>query len=93
MKNNEVITDELQQRNQILKQKIKGNVIEGAEDSVKKYMAKDLLISNIATQIKGVLIELEDFRTRSMRSTLTFKNIKEENRSAWEDSARVPESS
>ena len=56
-------------------------------------MAKDLLISNIATQIKGVLIELEDFRTRSMRSTLTFKNIKEENGSAWEDSARVPESS
>ena len=93
MKNNEVIIDELQQGNQILKEKIKGNIIEVAEDSVKKYMAKDLLILNIETQIKGVLIELEDFRTRSMRSTLTFKNIKEENGSAWEDSARVPESS
>ena len=56
-------------------------------------MAKDLLIPSIKTQIKGVLIELEDFRTTSMRSTLTFKNIKEENGSAWKDSARVPKSS
>ena len=56
-------------------------------------MAKDLLIPSIKTQIKGVLIELEDFRMRSMRSALTFQNIKEENGSAWEDSARVPESS
>ena len=56
-------------------------------------MAKDLLIPSIETQIKGVLIELEDFRTRSMRSTLTIENIKEKNASAWEDSARVPESS
>ena len=80
-KNNEAIIDELRQENQTLKEKIKADIIKGAEDSVKKYMAKDSLIPNIEAQIKGVFIELEDLRNRSMRSTLIFKNIKEENES------------
>ena len=60
-----------------------------AEDTVKKYMSKGSLIPKIKAQIKGVFIELEDLRNRSMRSTLIFKNIKEEIESTWEDSARV----
>ena len=52
-------------------------------------MAKDSLISKIKAQIKGVFTELEDLRNQSMRSTLIFKTIKEENESTWEDSARV----
>ena len=59
-KNNEAIIDELRQENQTLKEKIKADIIEGAEDSVKKYMAKDSLIPKIKAQIKGVFIELED---------------------------------
>ena len=89
-KNNEAITDELRQENQRhSKEKIKADIIEGAEDSVKKYMAKDSLISKIEARIKRVFIELEVLRNQSMRSTLIFKNIKEENESPWEDSARV----
>ena len=75
-KNNEAIIDELRQENQTLKEKIKAYIIEWAEDSVKNYMTKDSLIPKIEGQIKGVFIELEDSRNRSMRSTLTFKNIK-----------------
>ena len=52
-------------------------------------MTKASLIPKIEAQIKGVLIALEDLRNGSMRSTLTFKVIKEENDSTWEDSARV----
>ena len=75
-KNNEAIIDELRQENQTLKEKIKAYIIEWAEDSVKNYTTKDSLIPKIEGQIKGVFIELEDSRNRSMRSTLTFKNIK-----------------
>ena len=89
-KNNEAIIDELRQENQTLKEKIKADIIEGADNSVKKYMAnKDSVIPQIEGQIKGVFIELEDLRNQSMRSTLIFKNIKEENESIWEDSTRV----
>ena len=89
-KNNEAIIDELRQENQTLKEKIKADIIEGADNSVKKYMAnKDSVIPQIEGQIKGVFIELEDLRNQSMRSTLILKNIKEENESIWEDSTRV----
>ena len=89
-KNNEAIIDELRQENQTLKEKIKADIIEGADNSVKKYMAnKDSVIPQIEAQIKGVFIDLEDLRNQSMRLTLIFKNIKEENESIWEDSTRV----
>ena len=52
-------------------------------------MTKDSLISKVEAQIKGVFIELKDLRNQSMRSTLIFNTIKEENESTWEDSARV----
>ena len=52
-------------------------------------MTKDSLISKVKAQIKGVFIELKDLRNQSMRSTLIFNTIKEENESTWEDSARV----
>ena len=40
-------------------------------------------------QIKGVLVELEDLRNQSMRSTMIFKNILKENELTWEDTAKV----
>ena len=39
-KNNEAIIDELRQENQTLKEKIKADIIEGEEDSVKKDLQK-----------------------------------------------------
>ena len=35
-------------------------------------------IKKVEAQLKAVMIELEDLRNRSMRSTLVFKNIREE---------------
>ena len=52
-------------------------------------MAKDSSIPKIEAEIKGVSIELEDLRNQSMKSTLIFKNTKEESASIWEDSAGV----
>ena len=40
VKNNEAIIDELRQENQTLKEKIKADIIEGEEDSVKKDLQK-----------------------------------------------------
>ena len=44
-------------------------------------MVKDSSIPKIEAEIKGVSIELEDLRNQSMKSTLIFKNIKEESES------------
>ena len=35
-------------------------------------------IKKVEDQLKAVMVELEDLRNRSMRSTLVFKNITEE---------------
>ena len=35
-------------------------------------------IKRVEAQLKGAMIELKDLRNRSMRSTLVFKNIREE---------------
>ena len=35
-------------------------------------------IKKVEDQLKAVMVELEDLRNRSMRSTLVFKNIREE---------------
>ena len=48
-----------------------------------------LSIQTLEALIKGVLIKLEDQQNWSMRSTLIFKNIHEENKSTWKDIARV----
>ena len=48
-----------------------------------------LNISRLEAQVKGTLIELEDLRNRSMRSTLAFKNIKKEHNETWEDTCKT----
>ena len=42
-------------------------------------------IKRVEAQLKGAMIELKDLRNRSMRSTLVFKNIREEWNETWED--------
>ena len=42
-------------------------------------------IKRVEAQLKAAMIELEDLRDRSMRSTLVFKNIRKERNETWED--------
>ena len=46
-------------------------------------------IKKVEAQLKAVMIELEDLRNRSMRSTLVFKNIIEERNETWEDTCHI----
>ena len=47
-------------------------------------------ITKVEAQLKAAaLIELEDLRNRSMRSTLVFKNIREERNETWEDTCHI----
>ena len=88
-KNNEILIWKLRHESQGLKEKIQSSITEVAETVVKKYTQEKFRIPKIEAQRKRVLIELEDLRNRSMRSTVIFKNIHEENESTWEDTARV----
>ena len=56
---------------------------------MKESIKEEINIRKIEGQLKTALIELEDLRNRSMRSTLIFKNIKEERKETWEDTARI----
>ena len=47
-----------------------------------------LNIKKLEAQVKGTLIELEDLRNQSMRSTLVFKNIRERYET-WEDTCKT----
>ena len=88
-KNNEILIWKLRHESQGLKEKIQSSITEVAETVVKRYTQEKFRIPKIEAQRKRVLIELEDLRNRSMRSTVIFKNIHEENESTWEDTARV----
>ena len=46
-------------------------------------------IKKVEAQLKAVMVELEDLRNRSMRSTLVFKNIREEGNEKWEDTCHI----
>ena len=46
-------------------------------------------IKRVEAQLKGAIIELKDLRNRSMRSTLVFKNIREEWNETWEDICHI----
>ena len=46
-------------------------------------------IKKVEAQLKAAMIELEDLRNRSMRSTLVFKNIREEKNETWEDTCQI----
>ena len=48
-----------------------------------------LNIKKLEAQVKATLIDLEDLRNRSMRSTLVFKNITEEHYETWEDTCKT----
>ena len=47
-------------------------------------------IKKVEAQLKAVMVELEDLRNRFMRSTLVFKNIREEGNEKWERNGKIP---
>ena len=47
-------------------------------------------IKKVEAQLKAVMVELEDLRNKSMRSTLVFKNIREEGNEKWERNGKIP---
>ena len=57
--------------------------------TLKAEIKKELLleITKLQAQMKVTLIELEDLRNRSMRSTLIFKNIPGIQNKLWEDTS------
>ena len=56
---------------------------------LKAEIKKELLleITKLQAQMKVTLIELEDLRNRTMRSTLIFKNIPGIQNESWEDTS------
>ena len=46
-------------------------------------------IKKVEAQLKAVMVELEDLRNRSMRSTLVFKNIREEGNEKWQRNGKI----
>ena len=57
----------------------------------KKHCNPDLInnltdhINKLEAQVRGTIMEIEDLRNRSMRNTLIFRNLPEENNETWED--------
>ena len=47
--------------------------------AIKNTLIDISTLNKLSTQVKGVLIEIEYLRNRSIALTLIFKNIKEEN--------------
>ena len=50
---------------------------------------EELQITKLQAQMKATLIELEDLRNRTMRSTLIFKNIPGIQNESWKDTSRL----
>ena len=46
-------------------------------------------LNKLPVQIEGVLIEIGDLRSKTIRSTLIFKNIMVEDQSTWEETAQI----
>ena len=65
------------------------NQIDTKINNAKYEIKQELNIKKLETQLRGDLMELEDLRNRSMRWTLIFKNVKEENNERWNDTARI----
>ena len=65
------------------------NQIDTKINNAKDEIKQELNIKKLETQLRGDLMELEDLRNRSMRWTLIFKNVKEENNERWNDTARI----
>ena len=83
-KKNEIIINEVSEKQQETNDDLKLDLSKGVTTQV-----KDLHINKTEAQLRGVLLELEDLRNRSMRSNLIFKRIPEESKETWVDTSQL----
>ena len=70
-------------------QSLKDEITEELAFHVKEELKEKFNFKIFETQLKGAMIELEDLRNRSMRSTLIFKNIDQKANESWEDTSNI----
>ena len=70
-------------------QSLKDEITEELAFHVKEELKEKFNFKIFETQLKGAMIELEDLRNRSMRSTLIFKNIDQKPNESWEDTSNI----
>ena len=80
-KKNEIIINEVLKKQQLTNDDLKLDLSKRVTTQVKE----DLHINKIEAQLRGVLLELENLRNRSMRSNLIVKGIPEESKETWND--------
>ena len=83
---------DLAKKNEIIINEVLDKQQETNDDLSKRVttqVKEDLHINKIETQLRGVLLELEDLRNRSMRSNLIFKGIPEESKETWDDTSQL----
>ena len=83
-KKNEAEINEISNHQVQIKKKLTSELNLTLKNEIEK-----LNIKKLEAQVKGTLIDLEDLRNQSMRSTLVFKNIIEEHHETWEDTCKT----
>ena len=84
-KKNETTINEFLEKQQETNDDLKLDLSKRVTTQVKE----NLHINKIEAQLRGVLLELEDLRNRSMRSNLIFKGIPEESKETWDDTSQL----
>ena len=83
-KKNEAKIDEISNHQVQIKKELTSELNLTLKNEIEK-----LNIKKLEAQVKGTLIELEDLRNRLMRSTLVFKNIRDEHHETWEETCKT----
>ena len=84
-KKNEIVINEVLEKQQETNDDLKLDLSKRITTQVKE----DLHINKIETQLRGVLLELEDLRNQSLRSNLIFKEIPEESKETWDNTTQL----
>ena len=87
-RNNQNVINDINESNQYVEENLEKKLKDEIEKAT-KAIKEEININKLEVQLKSFSIELEDLRNRSMRSTLIFKNIKEEGETTWEETAQV----
>ena len=74
---------------ELKQQLLKEEITEELAYNIKEELKEKFSFKELETQLKEAMIELEDLRNRSMRSTLIFKTIDQKPRETWEDASKI----
>ena len=84
-KKNEIIINEVNEKQKATRDELKPDLSERITTQVKE----DLYINNIRTQLKGVLIEFDDFRNQPVKSNLILKGFLEDSNETWVETSQL----